>query len=698
MPLPEQSLQGVEEDRRDLWVLARLRRGVSTGQARAAIRQVSPDSRELDLIPFTGAAPRVARGLARIGTLLDLAVGGVFLIACFNVATQLFGRALKRSGETSLRIALGAPRAALVGELLSDSIVISVAGGAFGMLVAVSTAHVVPALLFDVDAERLIFAPRMLLIVTSSILCAGVIVVCGIVPAVTTRTDRPWTILKREGGLPSMAMERLRAALVCGQITSCCVLLIYSTLILEGFHSALETDAGYRLGDPILVTVQTPAQPLKYFGDVERTAGSQAGLYPLAWADRLPGSQPEWRSYRIQPPVLPLRDVWIDIQWFTPDFFQFLEERPVAGRFFGLQEQARRVAIVDEEAAAQLFGRNTVGVSIRDPSGQPVDIIGVARKKSTYARANKRPTIYYNYLGTSRTPGRIANARFEAPAVLPQTNVETNVNVVSSNYFSAMGLTISSGQAFPDRQVLGQDRIGVINQEAADLYFSGSPLGAALIDEDGNRTVVIGVVRSQALGTFQRHAEPSVYLPMWQDCPHRMSMILAGSKLNDRVLTELRHRIEAVPGGHSPEIEMLDTHMAQSALAPLRIATLIAGVSVSTALMLSILGLFCAQIDVERQHRRELALYIVLGVPRWRIALKVLGKTSKVACVGIGVGIAVSLALLRALAGNAGVLHVSLRTWLIAPLVPMIVVLVASALPASRAFVANTSTIMRDDS
>jgi hypothetical protein len=701
MPLQERSVLGAEQGRRDLWVLARLRQGVSTSQVQTALRQVFRDSREVDLVPFTGAAPRVARGLARIGALLDFAVGGVFLIACFNVATQLFGRALKRSRETSLRIALGATRAALMRELLSDSIVISLAGGAFGILLAVWTAHIIPALLFEVDAERLIFAPHMLLILTSSIFCAGVIVVCGIVPAVTTRTDRPWTILQREGGLPSRAMERLRAGLVGGQITSCCVLLIYTTVILEGLQSALETNAGHRLGDPVLVTLQAPAQPgldLKYFGDVERAARSQPGLHGLTWADRLPGNQPEWRSYRMQPSDSPLRDVWMDINWFTPDSFQFLEERPIAGRFFGIQDQVRRTAIVNEEAAAELFGRNTVGMSIRDPSGQPVDIIGVARKNSAYARNNKRPAIYY-YSGNSHTPDRIANARFQVPAASPQTNIEMDVNVVSSSYFNVMGLTMSSGQPFPERQVLGQYHIGVINQEAADLYFSGRPLGAALIDEDGIRTVVTGVVRSQAFGTFQRQAEPALYLPMWQDCPPRMTMILATSMLNDRVLTELRHRIEAVAGHDSPpEIKMLDAHMAQSALAPLRIATLIAGVSASTALVLSVLGLFCAHVDVERQRMRELALHIALGVPRWRIALKVLKKTSKIACVGSGIGIAVSLALMRALADNAGILHVSLRTWLIVPMVPMAVVVVAGALPASRAFMANTLTIMRDDS
>jgi putative ABC transport system permease protein len=130
----------------------------------------------------------------------------------------------------------------------------------------------------------------------------------------------------------------------------------------------------------------------------------------------------------------------------------------------------------------------------------------------------------------------------------------------------------------------------------------------------------------------------------------------------------------------------------------LRIATLVAAISTLTALVLSVLGLFCAQVDVERQYTRELAIYIALGVPRWGIALRLLRKILKIACIGAGIGVAVSFALLRILASNVGVLNISLRTWLIAPMIPMAVALIASALPTSLAFRANTSKIMRDDS
>jgi hypothetical protein len=61
--------------------------------------------------------------------------------------------------------------------------------------------------------------------------------------------------------------------------------------------------------------------------------------------------------------------------------------------------------------------------------------------------------------------------------------------------------------------------VGVTNQEAADLNFNGKPLGAGVIDDSGVRTEIIGVVRSQVFGTFEQHAEPTIYFPMCKTVP-----------------------------------------------------------------------------------------------------------------------------------------------------------------------------------
>jgi ABC-type antimicrobial peptide transport system permease subunit len=705
MPAQDENLQSVgpivDPGARDLWVLARIRQPVSISQAQAAVRLKFGNSGGVSLFPFTGAAPRMVLGLSRIGTLLNFAAGAVFFVASINVASFLFGRALKRSHETSLRIALGATRAQLLRELLSDSIVISVAGGALGALLAVCTARALPALLFEEDAERLVFAPHLLPIFTASMLCVCLTVLCGMMPIFATVTDRPWIVLGRESGLPSKKTGRLRTALVLGQIASCYVLVICAVILIEGLHSSLETSAGHHLGHPILVTVQAQTRPalrIDYFDEVERTAKSVTGLPPLGWAARIPGDRPIWRSFRIQLASSSLRDLNMDVVWLGTDSLKVLDNRLIAGRMFGIIDPTRRDVVVDEDAAKELFGRDTVGMIIQDPSGQPVEIVGVVKGSSTHTSSQRRTTVYY-YTDHSEIPHPITGAHFRAPHALPLTSAELTVNVVSPGYFKALDLSLVAGRPFPEHQMPGRIRVGAINQEAADLYFNGKPVGAGMIDDQGVRTEIIGVVRSRALGTFQQHAEPTIYFPMQQDCVPRMTLILGGSKLDTRTLANLRHKIETLPGRDSAPIviETLDAHLARTAFAALRIATLLSSALAFLALVLSVFGLFSAQRDAERQRRRELALRIALGAQRWRIVSKFITSAVRIALAGTATGSLVSLALLRMLASeNAIFSSPAVRVWLMVALAPTATVLIASVIPAIRASLVNPLTIMRD--
>jgi MacB-like periplasmic core domain/FtsX-like permease family len=703
IPAQDENLQGVDLTARDLWVIARIRRPASISQAQAAVGLRFGNSGGVSLVPFTGAAPRMVLGLSRMGALLNLAAGAVFFVASVNVASFLFGRGLKRSRETSLRIALGATRAQLLGELLSDSIVICFAGGALGAVLAFCTARALPALLFLEDAERLVFAPHVLPVVTASMLCVCLTVLCGMMPVFATFTDRPWIILGRESGLPSKTTARIRTGLVLGQITACYVLVIGAVFLLEGLHSALATSAGPHLGRAILVTVQEALAnaevEINYFNEVERTAKSVTGLPPLAWADRLPGDQPIWKSFRIQPASSPLRDLNMDIVWLDADSLRLLDKRLIAGRLFGFSDPTRTDAVVDEDAAAELFGRESVGMTIEEPSGLPVEIIGVVKRSWTQQSKQRRATVYY-YTDHSEVPGSITGAHFRAPVLLPLTGAELSGNVVSPGYFNALGLSLVAGRQFPEHQAPGRTRVGAVNQEAADLYFGGKPLGAGMIDDQGIRTEIIGVVRSRALGTFQQHAEPAIYFPMQQDCAQRMTLILEGSKVNKRTLGDLRLKIESVPGGDSAPIgiETLDAHLARSALAPLRIATLLSSALAFLALVLSVLGLFGAQSDAERQRRRELALRIALGAQRRRIVLSEITGAVQIALAGTAIGTLVSVMFLRVLASESSIFSSPpVWVWLMVALLPTTTVIIASVIPAFRASLVDPLTIMRGE-
>lgn len=700
IPLQDKDLRGGDRSARDLWVLGSLRASISPGQAQSAV-SVGPSS-AISVVSFTGAAPRASRGLSQIGALLNVTAGAVFFIASINVASLLMGRALKRSHETSLRVALGATRSQLIGELLSDSIVISLAGGVLGVLLTIATARIVPALLFKEDAEHLVFAPHLLPILAASIVSVGVTIVSGMMPLFATVTDRPWMILGRESGLPSKKIAVLRSCLVIGQITACYVLVISSVFLVRGLHTALKTSTGRNLGNPILLTVQAQMRPevdLSYFSEIEKRVKSIAYLSPLAWTAQLPGNQPKWRSYRVELPSSQFRDVEMDIDWLTSESLKYIDRLPIAGRMFGVRDPTRKEALVDEDAAQELFGSKTAGMIIEDPFGSPVEVIGVVKRSRTYASNEKRPTIYYDYTDHLIAPEPTIRAHFRAPVSSP-VNTELNVNVVSSGYFETLGMPLVAGQKFSDHQVAGQGRISILNQEAADLYFDGKPLGAAIIDDRGVRTEIIGVVQSQVFGIFQQHAEPTIYFPMYQDCPPRMTLIIDHPKSDARIPTELRRGIQSVPGYETTPIAIstFDAQLAQSAFAPLRIATLLSSASALMASILSIFGLFSVQRDAQLQRRRELALRIALGAQRWRIGLRIMSNTGKLVLGGTLIGTSITLALLRVLlSGTTIISSPPLWIWAIVALSTGVSVLIASALPTVQASIVDPLTIMRDD-
>ena len=703
MPLPEETLQRLDDSSRNLWVVARLGRDISPSQAKVVVQPGNRVS-ELRVQPYAGLTPERAARLSRIGTLLDFAAGALFFIACVNVGLFLLGRASARFHETAIRVAFGASRGQLARELLSDSAIISVAGGALGMLLAAWTSYLVPALLYEKDAERLIFAPDLFGIAEASFIFVGIMILCGMLPAMVISLDRPMSVIQRDSTGVSPAIRRLRLGLVAAQMTSCCVLVISTAFLVDGIRTALVTSAGQRLGRTVFVTAQAnPVVAIEYFQRAEEAAKLVSGVSGVAWAGTLPGGQPMRQSFRIEPAQWPLREVTLDTDWITSDSLNLFDLPPKAGHMFGAAERTCRAAIVNEEAAEELFGRYTTGRTLRDPeSPQPIEIIGVvAMRESEEVAKRNRPTVYFDYTSHQETPPRrITDVRLRAPIASELASADFETNVVSPGYFDAVGSKLVAGGGFTGHTTSTGCRIGIVNQEAVDLYFGGNAVGAAVIDEQGRRTGIIGVVHSGPLGAFQRRVEPTLYLPMAQDVLTSMSMIVQLREVNGATLADLRRRLEEVPGrGPSTVlVRTFETYLNQTSLAPLRIATLLLGASATMALLLSVLGLFSALSDAARQRRHELAIRIALGASRWRIIGQVLGEGVRLACAGTLAGMLMSPALARWMSGiTPGSGSPALWAWVVAPLALAGVVTIASVLPTRRALMTNPLTIMHDD-
>ena len=137
---------------------------------------------------------------------------------------------------------------------------------------------------------------------------------------------------------------------------------------------------------------------------------------------------------------------------------------------------------------------------------------------------------------------------------------------MSAGYFEAMGWTVE-GRPYSSRTILPMAAASrVVNQEAAERYFAGNAVGAAVIDEVGRRAEIVGVVRSRRRSeSCSAGVEPSIYFPMAQDFLRGMTLILAAREVGGPILADLRRRLEV---GARPRAGAGDRENARVAVEP----------------------------------------------------------------------------------------------------------------------------------
>jgi len=647
----------------------------------------------------------MSAAMSRIRMLLTSAAWGVFVVACVNVATLLLSRSSARTRDSSLRMALGASRGQMTRQLLAEAVLLSLVGAAIGVLLASWTTRVVPSLLFEQDAEQLQLIPDLLATITASLGCAAIMIACSLVPLVEIREDDSARVLRRESAGPSLPVRRVRTALVIVQMTCCCLLVVSAAILITGFRGALRTQAGQHLRHAILATVESktrflrPDLGLAYFRGIEEAAQAMPQTVMTAWSSMPPGTRPGSQSVRVVPAHAPVRDATLEFAPFTRQSLETVVLPPIAGRMFGIDDtpQSCRVAVIND-AARDVLGGNAVGETIQDLAGQRTEIIGIVAARPAAGNTPVRPTLYYYPDQESVSPDLIGPAQFRVPADVAHPSAVLETYIVSSSYVDVMGLTVADGTALTN--TAGRRcRVGLVNQEASDRYFGGRAVGAAIIDGSGQRTDIIGVIRSAVLRASQRSVEPAIYFPMTQDFLPRMTLIIASRDASAPTVASVRSRLDAIPGGRAPVVvATLEEHLSRVALASERIAMVLVGASATMAVLLGGLGLYGAMVDAARQRRREFGVRIALGSQSWRLVGQVLGEGARLAAAGTVAGLFLSRLVARWLlqitpTGEPTPLWV----YLAAPAALLVAVLIASVLPARIALATDPLTIMRDE-
>src|SRR5215212_12105 len=401
--LPRQSGELRQRTSRYFTVVGRIKPGMTRAQAQGELGGVAarlgeeyPDSNADWGVRLIAIRETLVGVQARTALLILFgAVGFVLLIACANVTNLLLARSTARYKEMAIRAALGATRWRVVRQLLSESLLLTLAGGALGVVLALWGVEGLLALV----PEELRFArldearvDGWVLAFTAFVsLSAGLLV--GLLPGLKVSKPDLNLALKETGrGSTSEArVRRARGLLVVAEIAVTLVLLVGAGLLLRSFIRLQQTDLGFEPRNLLPLSVGAPtqlygqtAQRAAYFGKMQERLSALPGVRGAALASSLPLDWVLNFSYAVEGrPARPGEEPQADYLSVSPNYFEVMRIPVVRGR--GLTERdaegAPAVALINETMARRVFpGEDPLGKRVTIDYMErrvPLEIVGV---------------------------------------------------------------------------------------------------------------------------------------------------------------------------------------------------------------------------------------------------------------------------------------------------------------------------------
>ena len=532
------------------WVVARLAPDATLERADTEMRAVARRLRE-DYAGFfdeEAVAAASVRPLEEMITgevagtlwLLLSAVGLVLLIACANLSNLLLARAVGRTRDAAVRAALGASRARLLRQQLTESIMLATLGGLTALpLAALLLAYLrsrAPADLPRSDAIGL-HVPVLLFALAVSLLTAAAI---GLIPALRASDGGIQRRLRSGGRWSPGGGHRLNRTLVAAEVALAMVLVTAGSLAVKGFMGLRSTDPGFR---PEGVSVVEAVRPLGGSGNSEVAFYEEA----LDRLGRLPGVE---RVGAIH--LLPL----------TPDNWSF------------------------------------------------------------------------PYLAEGHEP--------DPQRPLPSANFR----VVAGDYFRTVGVALLAGRALTEADRKDSAPVGLINQTMArELWPGEDPIGKEIRIFGNVPFTVVGVVGDVRQHGLDTQPFPEMYVPksQWRWAVGRMYLMVRSSGAPP-VAAALREAVWSVdPGVPIPSVQPLGQVVAGSVADARFFASLLAGFAL-LALILGGVGVYGVAAHVTRARLPDYGIRLALGAAPSRVVRHVLSDGLRPVALGLGLGLAGSLA------------------------------------------------------
>ncbi|HEX4309755.1 MAG TPA: ABC transporter permease [Acidobacteriaceae bacterium] len=381
--------------------IARLKPGVTLAQARADMYAVSdhlaavyPEDDHGLRASLTPLRDVIVGNVQPILLVLLAAVGFVLLIACVNVANLLLARASSRAQEFGVRLALGASRKRIIRQLLTETTLLALGGGALGLLLAAwgtgAALRLAPAAL--PRAAQIHLSPLVLCF--TFLISVAVGIFFGLVPAWNLATQQPQNTLREGGRGIRGSRHRVQDWLVIFEMAAALVLLAGAGLMIRSLVALSGTDPGFQsngiltfsLSAPYSPGTATPAGATAWVHEVDRRIASVPGVTAVSFVD---GSVPmtgdddeELFWLQNEPKPSDTNDMhWALRYMIEPDYLKVMRIPLLHGRFFTDADRGKTppVAVIDEDFAHQFFGEaNPIGqvLNLTDPD-QKATVVGV---------------------------------------------------------------------------------------------------------------------------------------------------------------------------------------------------------------------------------------------------------------------------------------------------------------------------------
>jgi putative ABC transport system permease protein len=409
-------------------VVARLRSDVSLGDALAQVRAVQyqlhlqyPHDPVNDDVAPRALNEDLAGNVKKPLNLMLCAVGCMLLIGCLNVSNLLVARGASRLREVAIRSALGAQRATLIREQLTESVLICAAGGVGGILLSVLATKFLKHAWKDLPSAQSIHLDGTVIAFSCGLMFAAALI-AGLLPALSTTGKTMLKALQNSTrtGSSSVSRTALRKSLLSVEIGVTVVLLVAAGLLLKSFLRLRSTDVGCVTENILTLNYSLP--------DKKYDTPEKVNTFNEALLERV-RNIPGVRAAALGNTV-PAAGYWGDLvftvkehaplrageslpeglaRWADPGYFSALGIPLVSGRFFTNDERVTRSykVIVSHQLAQQYFpGDNPIGKHLRvpahphagDPGGADYEIVGVVADTLFQVGKDPKAAIYFTIL------------------------------------------------------------------------------------------------------------------------------------------------------------------------------------------------------------------------------------------------------------------------------------------------------------